>query len=82
MSLGGGIKNNEETNIVNTQISERIQGEYTVPLFQIIFLEVGEEEEYVEGQLMVEQDSVCSHCKNEIQYNTPGQQVQDKIFHD
>ena len=30
----------EETNIFNTQISERTKGEDTVPLFQIIFIEV------------------------------------------
>ena len=39
MSLGGGIKNNEENNIVNTQISERTEGEDTGTLFQIIFIE-------------------------------------------
>ena len=31
----------EDTNIVNTPISERIGGEEKVPLFQIIFIEVG-----------------------------------------
>ena len=31
----------EETNIVNTQISELTEGEDTVPMFQIISLEVG-----------------------------------------
>ena len=40
MSLGGGIIDKEETNIVNTQISERTEGEVTVPLFKIIFFEV------------------------------------------
>ena len=43
----------EDTNIVNTPISERIGGEDKVPLFQIIFIEVGGEE-YVEGQWRVE----------------------------
>ena len=37
----GGITDNEETNIFNTPISERKEGEGTVPLFQIISLEVG-----------------------------------------
>ena len=41
MSSGGGVMDNKDTNIVNTPISELIGGEYTVPLFQIIFLEVG-----------------------------------------
>ena len=41
MPLGGGIKKKEETNIVNTKISERTEGEETVPLFKIIFLEGG-----------------------------------------
>ena len=31
----------EDTNIVNTPISERTEGTYKVPLFQIIFIEVG-----------------------------------------
>ena len=31
----------EDNNIVNTPISERTEGEDTVPLFQIIFIEVG-----------------------------------------
>ena len=31
----------EDTNIVNTPISERTEGEDTAPLFQIIFIEVG-----------------------------------------
>ena len=31
----------EDINIVKTQISERTEGEDTVPMFQIIFLEVG-----------------------------------------
>ena len=29
---------NEDTNIVNTPISERKEGEDTVPLFQIVFI--------------------------------------------
>ena len=41
MPLGGGITKKEETNIVNTKISERTEGEETVPLFQITFLEGG-----------------------------------------
>ena len=41
MSLGGGITENEETNIVNTKISERTDSEDTVTLFQIIFIEGG-----------------------------------------
>ena len=41
ISLGGGITENEETNIVNSKISERTEGEDTVPLFQILFIEVG-----------------------------------------
>ena len=41
MSLGGGITDNEETNIVNTKISERTDSEDTVTLFQIIFIEGG-----------------------------------------
>ena len=43
ISLGEGIKNKEETNIVNTKISECTEGEDKVTLFQIIFLEGGEE---------------------------------------
>ena len=43
ISLGGGIKNKEETNIVNTKISECTEGEDKATLFQIIFLEGGEE---------------------------------------
>ena len=31
----------EDTNIVNTPISEHTEGEDKVPLFQIIFIEVG-----------------------------------------
>ena len=32
---------NKDNNIVNTPISELKGGEYTVPLFQITFLELG-----------------------------------------
>ena len=41
MSLGGGIAEKEDTYIVNTPISERAEGAYTCPLFQILFLEGG-----------------------------------------
>ena len=42
ISLGGGITKKEDTNIVNTKISECIEGSYKATLFQIIFLEGGE----------------------------------------
>ena len=41
MSLGGRITENEETNIVNIKISEHKEGEGTVPMFQILFIEGG-----------------------------------------
>ena len=41
MSLGGGITNKEETNIVNTKISECTEGSDQSTLFQILFLERG-----------------------------------------
>ena len=44
MSLGGGITNKEETNIVNTKISEYIEGSDKATMFQIKFLEGGERE--------------------------------------
>ena len=69
----------EETNKVNTQTSERTEGADTVPLFQILFLEVWGEE-YVEGQWRVEQDSACCRWKNAIHYHTSDQEVQEKIF--
>ena len=42
MSLGGGITKKEETNIVNTKISECTEGSEKATLFQILFLEGGE----------------------------------------
>ena len=39
ISLGGGITKKEDTNIVNTKISECIEGSDKATLFQIIFLE-------------------------------------------
>ena len=42
ISLGRGIKNKEETNIVNTKISEYTEGSNKATLFQILFLEGGE----------------------------------------
>ena len=39
MSLREGMMEKEDTNIFNTTISERAEGEDTLPLFQIIFLE-------------------------------------------
>ena len=44
MSLGGGITKKEETNIVNTKISECTEGSDKATLFQILFLEGGERE--------------------------------------
>ena len=41
ISLGVGIMDKEDTNIVNTPISERIEVEHKFSLFQIIFIEVG-----------------------------------------
>ena len=41
MSLGGGITENEETNIFNTPISEHAEVADTGPLFQIRFLKGG-----------------------------------------
>ena len=41
MSLGGGIKNKEKTNIVNTKISECTEGSDKANLFLILFLEGG-----------------------------------------
>ena len=38
MSLGGGIADKEETNIVKTKTSDRKEGSYTGPLFQIRFI--------------------------------------------
>ena len=61
MSFGGGITDNEETNIVNTQISERTEVEGTVPLFQILFIEGGWRG-ICGGQLWVEQDYACRWC--------------------
>ena len=43
MSFGGGIVEKEETNIFKTPIIDRAEGANTGPLFQIIFLEGGEE---------------------------------------
>ena len=37
MSLGGGITNKEETNIVNTKISECTEGSDKATLFQILY---------------------------------------------
>ena len=42
MSLGGGITEKEETNIVNTKISECIEGSDKATLFQILFIEGGD----------------------------------------
>ena len=41
MSLGGGITEKEYTDIVNTAISESVEGAYQGPLFQIIYIEGG-----------------------------------------
>ena len=41
MSLGRGNMDKEDTNIVNTPISDSTEGEDKVPLFEIIFIEVG-----------------------------------------
>ena len=41
ISLGGGITKKEETNIVNTKISECTEGSYKATLFQVLFLEGG-----------------------------------------
>ena len=77
--LGGGITNKEETNIVNTKISECTEGSEKATLFQILFLEGGEEK-YVEGKWRVKEYSAFIWCKNTIQFHKPGQEVQKKIF--
>ena len=79
MSLEGGITKKEDTNIVNTNISELTEGADKATLFQILSLEGGEEE-YVEGQWRVKKYSACCWWKNTIHCHTPGQEVQEKIF--
>ena len=79
ISLGGGITKKEYTNIVNTKISELTEVSYKATLFQILFIEGGEEE-YVEGQWRVKKYYSCCWWNNTIQCHTPGQEGQENIF--
>ena len=64
---------------MKTKISELTDGADKVTLFQILFLEGGEEK-YVEGKLRVKKYSAFRWWKNTIQCHTPGQEVQENIF--